>query len=271
MLAFLFTLLVFRYGIIENPLVERAFDQSPFSRNVSVPLQSVHVGDPPVQAPQNESQVVSTDFLTSSLLSMRNLSSSELQSLQTWNHLVHLVNRVESLPHAIEAIKEAGAAWASLMVSVDEEKQIDSGNGNKTQKAKEKQCPYSIRRMNTSEFTDSDFRLRIPCGLVQGSSITFIGTPEGIMGNFRIDLTGITVPGEPDPPVILHYNVRLHGDKLTEDPVIVQNTWTPTGDWGAEERCPSPAPVHRKQGTICLHFRNLPCEDSYPVKSYIAM
>lgn len=245
-LVFLFALLLFRYVVIESPLVERTF-QNPFSHNASVPLQSVNVGEPPVQAPKNESQVISTDSLVSSLLTHQNLSDRELLSMQTWNHLAHLIGQAEGLPHALEAIKEAGAAWKSLMLSVEDEKRIASGNGSSSQKAKEKQCPYSIRRMNASEFSESGFALKLPCGLVQGSSITFIGTPGGIMGNFRIDLAGTTVPGEPDPPIILHYNVRLHGDKLTDDPVIVQNTWTLASDWGTEERCPSPDPEHSKQ------------------------
>jgi len=75
------------------------------------------------------------------------------------------------------------------------------------------------------------------------------------MGNFRIDLAGTTVPGEPDPPIILHYNVRLHGDKLTDYPVIVQNTWTLASDWGAEERCPPPNTEDSKQGNSFQNFR----------------
>ncbi|KAI3911689.1 hypothetical protein MKX01_029450 [Papaver californicum] len=77
-------------------------------------------------------------------------------------------------------------------------------------------------------------------GLVQCSYVTIIGIPSGIPGNFWIDLTGSPLPWEPDPPVVLHFNVRLHGDKITDDPVIVQNTWTLAHDWGEEERCPSP-------------------------------
>ncbi|KAI3948871.1 hypothetical protein MKX01_022285 [Papaver californicum] len=68
-------------------------------------------------------------------------------------------------------------------------------------------------------------------GLVQGSYVTIIGIPSGITGNFWIDLTGSPLPWEPDPPVVLHFNVRLHGDKITDDPVIVQNTWTLAHDW----------------------------------------
>ncbi|GMJ04140.1 hypothetical protein HRI_004083200 [Hibiscus trionum] len=48
-----------------------------------------------------------------------------------------------------------------------------------------------------------------------------------------------SVPDEMNPPIVLHYNVRLQGDKVTEDPVIVQNTWTAPHEWNAEERCPS--------------------------------
>ncbi|KAG7598210.1 Galectin carbohydrate recognition domain [Arabidopsis suecica] len=53
-----------------------------------------------------------------------------------------------------------------------------------------------------------------------------LASSDGLVGSFRIDLTGQPLPGEPDPPIIVHYNVRLLGDKSTEDPVIVQNSWT---------------------------------------------
>ncbi|XP_010937161.1 beta-1,3-galactosyltransferase GALT1 [Elaeis guineensis] len=239
-LVFLFTLLILRYGIMENPLAETSL-YNPFSRNSSDHQQWLILRDTPaVQNPESGSQVVPADTLVSNLFMPRNLSDGELRALQTWYHLHHLISQAEGLPHAVEAIKEAGTAWESLMVSVEDERLINSGNVSAHQKVKEKQCPYSIRRMNASEFGDGIFKLKIPCGLVQGSSITFIGTPGGLLGNFRIDLTATALPGEPDPPIILHYNVRLHGDKITEDPVIVQNTWTVAHDWGAEERCPSP-------------------------------
>lgn len=234
-LVVLFILLVFRYVIIENPLADSVF-QSPFSQNISFPLELVNHGELPVQ--KNESQVATTLSLISTLLAPRNLSERELLSMQTWNHLAHLISRAEGLPHALEAIKEAKIAWENLMISVEDDKEISNGNSSK--KVKVKLCPYSIRKMNTTDFNTMEYRLKIPCGLVQGSSITFIGTPEGNMGNFRVDLVGSTVPGEPDPPIILHYNVRLLGDKITDDPVIVQNTWTLASDWGAEQRCPLP-------------------------------
>ncbi|XXG87658.1 hypothetical protein AAC387_Pa11g2291 [Persea americana] len=239
----LFFLLVLRYSLMETPLGQRSV-LNPFSPNTSDHLNWEHVGVPAaVQNPGNDSQVVSAEILVSRLFTRRNFSDQEVQSLQTWNHLNHLINHSEVLPHATEAIREAGAAWGSLMVSVEEERLLGSANASVRQKAKEKQCPYSLRNMNVSGLRDgTGYRLRIPCGLIQGSSITIIGIPSGLLGNFRIDLTGTPLPGEPDPPIILHYNVRLTGDKITEDPVIVQNTWTIAHDWGAEERCPSPTP-----------------------------
>ncbi|XP_058083445.1 beta-1,3-galactosyltransferase GALT1 isoform X2 [Magnolia sinica] len=242
LIASLFMLLVLRYGVMENALGQTSI-LSPFY-NTSDHLRLNQVGVPnAVQNPENNTEVVSTNSIVSSLFTQRNFSDEEVRSLETWNHLKQLISQAEALPHAVEAIKEAGAAWESLMVSVQEERQLGSVNGSLSHKKKEKQCPYSLHKMNASELGDgSGYKLQIPCGLIQGSSITIIGTPSGLLGNFRIDLTGTPLPGEPDPPVILHYNVRLSGDKITEDPVIVQNTWTIAHDWGAEERCPSPSP-----------------------------
>uniref|UniRef100_A0A0D9WNK6 Galectin domain-containing protein n=1 Tax=Leersia perrieri TaxID=77586 RepID=A0A0D9WNK6_9ORYZ len=235
----LFIILMLRYVILDSPLAEKSL-QYVFQQNSTTPLHWLDVPNPPaVQNPQNISQVISTELLASNLSITRNLSDIELQSLHSWNHLKNLVSHAHILPDGVEAIKEAGVAWRKLNAALEYEQSVVSVNGSTQQKSKEKQCPYSIRRMNATRLGDR-FVLKIPCGLIQGSSITIIGTPGGLMGNFKIELTGATVPGEPDPPIVLHYNVRLLGDKLTEDPVIVQNTWTIADDWGPEYRCPSP-------------------------------
>ncbi|KAF3320097.1 beta-1,3-galactosyltransferase 15 [Carex littledalei] len=240
LLASLLTILVLRYMIWDSPLAESSL-QAILYRNNSDPLLWLDVPEPlVVQEPKNASQVISIENLFSTLVLPRNLSKEEMRILHTWNHLKHLGKSAHRLPQGVEAIKEASDAWEKLMVSVKEEKlSILANNGSGAHKGKEKQCPYSIRQMNASGLGVTDgFSLKIPCGLVHGSSLTFIGTPEGIFGEFKIDLTGSTVPGEPYMPILLHYNVRLGGDKLTEDPVIVQNTWTVTDEWGSEERCP---------------------------------
>jgi beta-1,3-galactosyltransferase len=107
----------------------------------------------------------------------------------------------------------------------------------------EKQCPYSVSSINRT--LEKGIRgiyeeLEIPCGLVVDSAITIVAVPWGAEGSFAIELLGPSLPGDINPPIILHYNVRLLGDKLTNDAVIVQNTWSREREWGDEERCPLP-------------------------------
>lgn len=247
LVASLFMLLVLRYAVMKNPVEESYLKTpffngtNPFSFNGTNPLEWVRfTGPPEVQNPEPAaSQVISINTIAFSLFAQRNLSKGGQQSLLTWNLLKHLINHSQALPNGVEAIKEAGSAWNSLMALIEEEK-LDYANGSSSRKAKEKQCPRFLDKTNATEPDKSLHKLRVPCGLTQGSSITIIGIPNGLLGDFRIELTGEALPGEPDPPIILHYNVRLHGDKITEDPVIVQNTWTIAHDWGEEERCPPP-------------------------------
>ncbi|KAG0470133.1 hypothetical protein HPP92_016833 [Vanilla planifolia] len=239
-LVFFFAILLIRYVVVENPLAEMSIP-SLFSQNNSEHLHWVNAAEnlPFVPNPKNDSDVLSSTSLVAQLSVAQNLSDGGQLSLQTWEYMLRLVSHSNGLPQAAEAVKEAITAWKGLLTSLEDDKLANDRNGNKSKERKEKQCPYSVIRMNTSEFSGSEFRLKIPCGLVQGSSLTIIGTPDGILGNFKIDLIGTVLPGEHDPPIVLHYNVRLQGDKITEDPVIVQNTWSLVHDWGPEERCPS--------------------------------
>ncbi|CAH1431634.1 unnamed protein product [Lactuca virosa] len=237
--ASLLTLTILGYLVIQNPIRE-AYISSPPYFNTTNPLEWINSSSPPVQNQTPNPQIVSTDEIVSTLFIHRNISFNEQQPLHTWNHLRHLISHDRVLPNTVEAIKDGGIAWNNLMTTVEDEKRdMNRSSGGKK---KEKQCPHFLSKMNATELNDTGYKLKVPCGLTQGSSVTFIGIPNGLLGNFRVDLTGEPLPGEPDPPVILHYNVRLHGDKITEDPVIVQNTWTIAHDWGEEERCPSPEP-----------------------------
>lgn len=238
---------------MKNPIGE-SYLTSLISSNGSNPLEWTHTAAAPgVQDPENSSQVISIDAITFGLFAQRNISKEEQQSLLTWNLLKQLINHSQVLSNGVEAIKEAGSAWNNLMASVEEEK-LGYTNRSSVRKAKEKQCPHFLNKMNTTDLDSSSFKLQVPCGLTQGSSITIIGIPNGLLGNFRIDLTGEPLPGEPDPPIVLHYNVRLLGDKITENPVIVQNTWTLAHDWGEEVRCPSPSPekIIKGKSSYCI-------------------
>lgn len=233
---------------MKNPIQEISITSPSLYNSTGInPLNWIGSGTPPtVHNSGNISDVISAEILVSRLFARKNLSNDEKQSLHTWNHLQDLIGHAQTLPNSLEAIKEAGAAWHNLLTYIEDEKLHANESSHK--RGKEKQCPHYLSKMNATELDNNGFKLRVPCGLTQGSSVTFIGIPNGLLGNFRIDLTGEPLPGEPDPPIILHYNVRLHGDKLTENPVIVQNTWTIAHDWGNEERCPSPTPEKNKKG-----------------------
>ncbi|GAB2280269.1 Beta-1,3-galactosyltransferase galt1 [Dionaea muscipula] len=244
----LFMVVLLRYILLKSPIGQSYLTYS-FVLNATNPLEWITSIDPAdAQVPQNVTQkVISADTLTFSLFAQRNMTKEEKQALLTWNRLKHLISHSQTLPNAVEAIKEAANSWSYLMTSIEEERL--HSNDSSPKRSKEKQCPpyLNLNKINATAFDNSYFSLTVPCGLTQDSSITIIGTPGGPLGNFRIDLTGEQIPGEPDQPIILHYNVRLQGDKITDDPVIVQNTWTTAHDWGDEERCPSPEPGTSKK------------------------
>ncbi|KAL4015811.1 hypothetical protein IC575_023413 [Cucumis melo] len=230
------SMLLLMIYVISRSSTRQNYYAAPFYNSMD-PLQWLNPAVPPaVLNPENAYQVISADSIISSLFTPGNFTDGENQSLQTWNHLRSIINYTRGLPNSVEAIKEARGVWSILKTTIENER---LGSTNETARAKEKQCPHFLTKMNATKLDNIGHKLRMPCGLTQGSSITVIGIPDGLLGNFRIDLTGEPLPGEPDPPIILHYNVRLLGDKLTEDPVIVQNTWTVSRDWGEEERCPS--------------------------------
>ncbi|XVF58280.1 hypothetical protein PTKIN_Ptkin07bG0052300 [Pterospermum kingtungense] len=234
-------MLILRYNVMtKNPLGNNSLRRSITVNTTDPPLKWVQPSVPEaVQNPEAANNVVFTDTLVSGLFVERNFSDEVQSSLLTWNQMKHIVNYTKGLPKALEAVREARVAWENLLDTVAKKQQSEANESSIDQNVKGKQCPYFLNKMNAADFGDKGYKLRIPCGLIQGSAITIIGTPEGLLGNFRIDLTGETVPGEPDPPIVLHYNVRLQGDKAAEEPVIVQNTWTVAHDWDEEERCPS--------------------------------
>ncbi|XP_051209350.1 beta-1,3-galactosyltransferase GALT1 [Lolium perenne] len=221
-----FSPLVVRYLIVNSPASGESRNQILHAN----PLAWLsNQADAPVADPEN-THVVAVAADTSSSLDSGNSSLEGLHWLDTWNHMTRLANISAGLPHATEAINDARTAWENLTTSVQ--------NASSPRTKKERLCPYSIRTMNASKSEGSNFTISIPCGLVAGSSVTVIGTPGSLSGNFWIDLVGTALPGESQKPIIVHYNVRLTGDKLTEGPVIVQNTFTASNGWGYEDRCP---------------------------------
>ncbi|CAH8390918.1 unnamed protein product [Eruca vesicaria subsp. sativa] len=230
---------VYRYIDLKTPIEKPYITATILTANTTLPLEWLRITVPDfMNEPRNTQEPLSGDEIitVSTLFLEHNGTKEEGESLLTWNRLQSLVDNAQSLANGVDAIKEAGIVWESLLSDVEANKKLDDVNViNQTRRGKKELCPQFLSKMNATE----DDGLKIPCGLTQGSSVTVIGIPEGLVGSFRIDLTGQPLPGEPDPPIIVHYNVRLLGDKWTEDPVIVQNSWTVGRDWGVEERCPN--------------------------------
>ncbi|KAJ4843891.1 hypothetical protein Tsubulata_025941 [Turnera subulata] len=163
------------------------------------------------------------------------ISKEESKPLLVWGQMRLLLSRSDALAGTAQGIKETSVAWKDLLSRIDKDKAVTMGRINKTE---EKYCPYSV---STGDMMISgrETILDIPCGLVEDSSITVLGIPDGKNGSFQIELLGSRILGEPKPPIILHYNVSLPGDNMTKEPFIVQNTWSNEHGWGKEERCPT--------------------------------
>ncbi|XAR56951.1 Galactosylxylosylprotein 3-beta-galactosyltransferase [Bertholletia excelsa] len=175
----------------------------------------------------------------SDLYALRNVSKEESKALLVWAQMRSLLSRSDALPETAGGIKEAAIAWKEVLNLIENEKDSNiSENSTNHRDPELENCPYSVSAFNRTILSSSRSIFQIPCGLVEDSSITFIGIPNEHHGSFQIELVGSQIPEETMPPIILHYNVCMPGDNLTEEPVIIQNTWTSEVGWGKEERCP---------------------------------
>jgi hypothetical protein len=152
-----------------------------------------------------------------------------------WKYLVNYLRRPKVPKDATKAMREGLRAWKEInktMVAEANERANSSSHKFDTK------CPYFVSALNATELKSEPFLLPIPCGLVLDSSVTVVGTPGVRSGDFSLELIGSELFQEGDEPVVFHFSVRLRGDQLSENPTIVQNTWTVAGDWQMEQRCP---------------------------------
>lgn len=169
------------------------------------------------------------------LCNMKNFSEGELKAMLVWTPLCSLLSRSDALPETAQGVKEASVAWKELLSTMEKQK---ASRINKVDGPENQNCPFSVTALGKT-LASNGIIIELPCGLVVDSSVTLIGIPIGQNGSFQIDLVGQQIEKEPNPPIILHYNVSLPGENLTEDPFIVQNTWTNEHGWGKEEKCPA--------------------------------
>ncbi|MED6174994.1 hypothetical protein PIB30_074273 [Stylosanthes scabra] len=181
------------------------------------------------------------------LYGMKNLTKEEMNAVIVWSYLRPLLSRSDALPETAQGVKEASVTWKKLLSMVEEDKVARINNIDSPEN---QNCPFSVTTFG-KKISDSGITLELPCGLVEDSSITIIGIPNG-NSSFQIDLIGQELDKKPNPPIILHYNVRVPRENMTEEPYIVQNTWTSGFGWGKEERCPARGSANQKVDGFAL-------------------
>ncbi|KAK6913634.1 Galectin, carbohydrate recognition domain [Dillenia turbinata] len=199
-----------------------------------------------------KSHYVNVDGL-SILYGPTNFSKEESKVLLVWAQLRSLLSRSDSLPQTAQGVKEGSIAWSDLLSTIEKDKASTFGrNDSVKSKPGDRNCPFSVDTFNNT-VRRTGIVLELPCGVVEGSSITVVAVPNGHNGSFQLEFVGSKLSGKPDPPVILHYNVSLPGDNLTEEPVIIQNAWSNELGWGKEEKCPArDSAVHQKVDGLVL-------------------
>ncbi|KAH7306432.1 hypothetical protein KP509_22G011500 [Ceratopteris richardii] len=243
---FVFMALLLRSKVLDGPLMRPYFDAlgSQFSPSLPLANNSVENNVQRSYEPVRQTEIPRDLPVMQLVLPYLKYSVEESAIVSLWKHLTPILSRSDLFPEAKRGVEESENTWKKI---IEERKNRtlhkDNVFGNKTA---EKQCPYSVSYLNNTFKGSLSVELGIPCGLVVDSSITIVGMPWGAEMNFAIELLGPKFPGQPNPSIVLHFNARLQGDQITDDPVIVQNTWTLESDWGDEERCPNPDSASRK-------------------------
>lgn len=243
-------ILALRYGLMNiQPKRQSAYD---FFRNH--PTTDSHIKNSDslesvvVKAPERP-HLIHVEGL-GDLIAPNNLTKRESEALLLWSHMHPLLSRSDALPETIQGVKEASVAWNDLLTAIEAEKTLKVGDTNNS---KNEICPSSVSSPDKIAPTGGII-LEIPCGLVEDSSITLVGIPNGQQRGFQIELLGSHASAEPNPPIILHYNVSLPGDNMSEESFIVQNTWTNELKWGKEEKCPTHISASSHKGILISYI-----------------
>lgn len=245
MIVALAVILVFSYSLLKTQRSQPQKKQTAYDFFRNHPINDSHVKDTSyARSPQVEVDKVAKSskkihFVNveglNDLYAPNNFSKEESKALLVWSQMRLLLSRSDALPETAKGIKEASIAWKDLLSMIEEDKATKSSIIDKTEN---KNCPYSVNAINIMASSNGP-TFDIPCGLVEDSSITIVGIPNEHNGSFQLELEGSQLLGEQNPPIILHYRVSLPGDNITEEPFIVQNTWTNEHGWGKEEKCPA--------------------------------
>ncbi|KAJ8766232.1 hypothetical protein K2173_022291 [Erythroxylum novogranatense] len=236
----LVVILISSYSLIGTPPQKKQpVPDSSVLKDGTSPVVSPPLGEKRFVKSPKKSKLANVEGLHD-LYAPSNISKDQTKPLLVWPHMRLLLSRADALAETSQGVKEASVAWKGLLSTIEEDK---ASKLNNTDKLESENCPYSVSSTDTT-ISGSRSILELPCGLVEGSSITVVAIPDGGNQTFQIELASSQSLDEPNPSIILHYSVSLPGENMTEEPFIVQNTWTNKDGWGKKERCPSSVSVN---------------------------
>lgn len=240
------TILVIRYSLVGNKVTKQqkqsAYDF--FNKHPSDKSQMKDDGSSlSFQKPTEKPTLVNYKGLDD-LYGLRNISVEKHKYLLVWAQMRRLLSRSDALLAMAKGIREASVAWKNFSAILYNK---EASQASIINIGEDRNCPPFVSRFRKTNSSNGTF-LELPCGLIEDSSITLVAIPHGGQGSFHIDLIGSQISQEADAPIVLRYNVSLPGENMTEEPFVVQNTWTDEFGWGKEERCPAHGSVNSLKG-----------------------
>ncbi|KAI5058523.1 hypothetical protein GOP47_0026693 [Adiantum capillus-veneris] len=181
--------------------------------------------------------------------------SSQRNSVREYGRIPRKIKEMQNGTHVSSALeKMASAAWrAGFHVWSDLHHNTTNIHNHSTRAAVGEECPHSIF-LSQQDLQKHGNVAMLPCGLMLGSSITVVGTPlpahlerlsksyrgrggslTAMVSQFIVELEGLKVSDNEDPPRILHVNPRLKGDWSGKSIFEVNTCYR--GQWGTAQRC----------------------------------
>eukprot|EP00250_Pteridium_aquilinum_P020560 c24859_g9_i1 orf=477-2558(-) len=181
--------------------------------------------------------------------------SSVRNSIREYGRIPRHIKEMRNGTHVPSALeKMASEAWQTGFHVWSDMHDNTSSLGNRSARAiRQDACQHSIF-MSQQELQRHDNVAMLPCGLMLGSSITVVGTPlpahlerlskgyrgkdralTAMVSQFIVELQGLKVVDNEDPPRILHVNPRLRGDWSGKSIFEVNTCYR--GQWGTAQRC----------------------------------
>lgn len=181
--------------------------------------------------------------------------SSDRNSIREYGRIPRRIKESRNGTHVPSALEKlASEAWqAGFRVWSDLQHNTSTIAKHSSPTSNQNTCPHSIF-LSQQQLQNHDNVAFLPCGLMLGSSVTVVGTPlpahlenlsksyrikgrplTAMVSQFMVELQGLKVVDDEDPPRILHVNPRLKGDWSGKSIFEVNTCYR--GQWGTAQRC----------------------------------